>query len=81
MATTQPTAPATIAAQHVTDICQPGKDETTCRYLMFGPGGWLCAKASNMQPMIDARTLRAKGDNCSGSPEFAVPCSPAEARV
>ena len=29
---------------HVDKVCQPGKEEKTCRYLLVGSRGWECGK-------------------------------------
>jgi hypothetical protein len=68
--------PAVINDAHLATACHPGKGETTCAYLTFGPGGWCCAKKSDLQQMIElklaAGTIRAKGNNCSGPPHFEI---------
>jgi hypothetical protein len=54
--------------------CLPGAGHLTCRFLTFAPGGWGCAKRSDLAAYIGKRiaegTMRAQGDNCSGAPEF-----------
>lgn len=65
-----------IIPQVVQDtLCLAGAGKATCRFLTFGPGGWQCAKGSDLEAYLNARvvrgTLQAQGDNCSGFPEFA----------
>ena len=65
---------AQIPGGHERSVCRLGDGEATCAFLMFG-GGWLCAKAvpgiaATVRGRLAAGTMVAKGDNCSGPPEF-----------
>lgn len=60
-----------IPADHVKSVCKPGQAGKTCRYLIFGVGGFRCAKLNQeLKDMLDGRvaedTINAKGDNCPG---------------
>lgn len=63
-------APTRVLDLWVNKACQPGKGPLTCKYLMFGEAGYMCAKGSTFQAFIDTRSLKAQGDNCSGPPDF-----------
>ncbi len=59
---------------HELSVCRVGEGDATCAFLTFG-SGWLCAKAmpgvmATILGRLDAGTLNAKGDNCSGPPDF-----------
>ena len=64
--------------EHLQNVCKFTQGEATCRYLSITPGlpGRMerCSKGSNLQSSIDARgnSMKAKGDNCSGIPDFKV---------
>jgi len=56
-------------------VCKVGKGEKTCSFLGFNNGSVLsCMKGSDMESIIMAKlaenTMKAKGDNCSGPPNF-----------
>ncbi len=58
-----------ITKEYVFEICKPGKQEKTCRYLLMGSKGWECAKTDpSMKAAIDSRvnTMTAKADNRKG---------------
>jgi hypothetical protein len=56
---------------HCENVCKRGQGAATCRFLTFGKG-FSCAKGSGLEPEIQSRadTMRSKGNNCSGPPEF-----------
>ena len=64
--------------EHLREVCKWACEEETCRYLYISPGipGRMecCAKGSDLQYAIDVRgdSMEAKGDNCSGIPEFKI---------
>lgn len=58
-------------------VCRFGGRETTCAFLAMGDG-FFCAKGMpHVAEVIRGRladgTMGAKGDNCSGPPDFEVP--------
>lgn len=58
--------------EHLQTVCRFGQGGAqVCRYLAFG-AELSCAKKSVLQRTIDdkAETMTAKGDNCSGPPDF-----------
>jgi hypothetical protein len=62
-----------ITREQVFKLCLPGSGEKTCAYLTMGPG-WNCAKGESFERAITQRAalglMTAKGNNCSGPPEF-----------
>ena len=63
--------------EHLKEVCKFTQGRLTCRYLCMHPGKETmehCAKGSDLQSTIDARgdTMKAKGDNCSGIPDFQI---------
>ena len=74
--------PVAVTEEQKERLCMTGEttgSSKTCRYLVMS-AGYCCAKGSSLQATIDARvqTMRAKGDNCSGPPNFA-PTQPTQA--
>ena len=63
--------PVEVPDNHRNRVCLGKGGKTTCRFLVFD-GKYKCAKGSQMHNFIESRvgTMGAKGDNCSGSPEF-----------
>lgn len=65
---------------HLEAVCRIGQGEKCCAYLaMGGPvedlPGWTCAKdmptiRAAIALRLAAGTMTAKGDNCSGPPDF-----------
>jgi len=53
-------------------VCRAKQGSESCRYLVMNEEGLACSKGSNLQQTIDdqADSMRAKGDNCSGPPDF-----------
>ncbi len=55
-------------------VCKLGQGAVTCSFLICGDNGFVCAKSSSFESGIRQRlvagTLEAKGDHCSGSPDF-----------
>ena len=63
-----------LPKSHVEQVCKPGKDEETCKYLGIGRDGWICMKLlTDLKPTIDFRSasgqMIAQGDNCPGKQE------------
>lgn len=62
--------------EHVRDVCLFMQGEKICRYLVMLAGSSTrpehCAKGSDLHQAIDfnSKTMAAKGDNCSGPPDF-----------
>lgn len=54
---------------YASDVCKPGTIQC-CRYLVVNAGGFGCAKHTDLHQLLDgrveARTIRAVGDNCPG---------------
>ncbi len=64
-----------ITDGQVFGVCKPGSAEC-CSYLVAGPDGWECGKATpSVYAALTARrlakTMNALGDNCSGPPDFS----------
>lgn len=64
-----------LTKEHLADVCKLGKGAATCSFLTMGGGGFECAKGTAFEAAIRQRwaagTMGAKGDNCSGPPDFA----------
>ena len=58
-------------------VCLFGKGAEACCFLSLGADGFQREKGSSLSALLDARrragTMRALGDNCSGSPDFTLP--------
>lgn len=67
-------APVLLDARHAQSVCRSngGKKKTHCKYLFSEGSGWHCAKGTPLGIIINRRAhlMHAKGDNCSGSPDF-----------
>ena len=54
-----------IEVSQAAEICNLGKGEKCCAYLIMGSDGFECAKGTGFQPGIDERlkegTMKAKG--------------------
>jgi hypothetical protein len=57
-------------------VCKRGKGEETCSFLGMTGKGFHCLKNSSWEKEIKQRrsegSMNAKGDNCSGPPNFTV---------
>lgn len=64
--------PVYIPNGHETTICLIGKKQETCKFLSIDGKGYQCLKNSSLEKIIIERasSMRAKGDNCSGPPDF-----------
>jgi hypothetical protein len=64
----------TVTETQMKTLCKIGKGKECCSYLIYGQGGFVCAKGSPLEQSINARrqakTMNAMGDNCSGAPDF-----------
>ena len=62
--------------KHVDKVCKFGKGAETCSFLALGHDGLSCLKGGSLEGLIRGRraqkTIRAMGDNCSGSPHFST---------
>jgi hypothetical protein len=61
-----------LSQHRVGELCRLGQGPETCRFLLIGPKGACCARGSAFEVVILERlpTMSAKGDNCSGPPDF-----------
>lgn len=77
--------PHKLTDDHSERICQRGKGAVTCSFLMFGGNGFECGKSSSFEggirQKLAAGTLKSKGDNCSGPPNFTPTPSSIEDKV
>lgn len=59
-----------VTAEEFKNLCKAGQGAATCRYITAGPGGFQCAKHTNLHRTIDARvaerTMVATSDLCPG---------------
>ena len=57
-----------INNERLEEICKQGQGEECCRYIVFGPNGFECAKHMRLKTTIDQRVehMTAQGDNCEG---------------
>lgn len=55
---------------YIKDVCRPGEQERTCRYLVSSTKGIECAKLTELKYTLDRRVKEnkfiARGDNCDG---------------
>lgn len=70
-----PKLPQNIPTGHDKEVCKFGQGPATCAFLIIaGEDGLQCAKGSGYERVIQTRlsegTMRAKGEYCSGPPEF-----------
>jgi hypothetical protein len=57
--------------EHVKNVCQLGKGNSCCRYLVIGPKGLECVKniiemKEHLDDRVNAEKMVARGDNCDG---------------
>lgn len=68
--------PAKVPDGHQVNICKFGKGPETCSFLGMTGNEFQCLKGSSLESVIRQRrrenSIRAKGDNCSGPPDFKV---------
>jgi hypothetical protein len=64
--------PTILSKEQVKNICKDGQGSKTCAYLTIGDRQGDCSKGTAFEEAIRVRRLsmRAKGDNCSGPPDF-----------
>ena len=70
-----PKEPVDIPEEKIKTLCKPGDGAATCSFLLAGRGArFSCSKGTAFQATIDNRraagTMGAKGDNCSGPPDY-----------
>ena len=67
-------SPHALPKDYENSVCKIGKGAATCAFLTMGAGGFQCGKDSTVEKAIRERlaegTMRSKGDNCSGAPNF-----------
>lgn len=74
----KPRDPVLLPSGYEDRVCKKGQGAATCCFLGMGghPTGMKCLKGSDFEPAIRENmtrgTMRAKGDNCSGPPEFKI---------
>ena len=65
-----------LSEEHVKEICKMGRGPKTCAFLIMSGKGFECGKGSGVEPCIRMRIaegiMTAKGNNCSGPPNFAL---------
>jgi len=68
--------PVSVTPEHAETVCKSGKGEIACSFLGLGEGGFSCLKKSSFESAIQERrragSIGAKGDNCSGPPDFKI---------
>jgi len=64
--------PVELTVKQSKTLCKDGMGAKTCRFLLYDTGGFKCSKKSDCHSYIQSRAenMRAKGDNCSGPPNF-----------
>lgn len=66
--------PVPVPPEHLDNICKLGQGEAVCAFVGAGADGFSCMKGSAVDATIRQRiasgSMNAKGDNCSGPPEF-----------
>jgi hypothetical protein len=75
-----PKQPTDIPDGHEVMVCKFGKGQSTCAFMILssGSGGLRkqCAKGSHYERIIrdrlEKKSMGAKGDNCSGPPDFTA---------
>jgi hypothetical protein len=63
-----------VTDEFARDVCRVGQGEKCCAFLTFD-GTWMCAKADlglelTIMSRLERGAMTAKGDNCSGPPDF-----------
>jgi hypothetical protein len=63
-----------IPIGHEKNMCLIGSGSTTCSFVGFAENKWNCLKGSSLESTIREKirdgSITAKGDNCSGPPDF-----------
>ncbi len=66
--------PSPLPAGYDATVCKFGKGQETCSFLGMSGNGLRCLKGSPLESNIIQRrredSMGAKGDNCSGPPDF-----------
>jgi hypothetical protein len=75
--------PVDIPSGYEKTVCQPGKGKLTCSFLGMAPA-FQCLKGTAFEAELQRRrqegSMCAKGDNCSGPPDFTVQIQPVAAK-
>lgn len=63
-----------LAMDRVQGLCRIGQGERCCAFLVASAYGFECAKGTSLEETLRIRrlTMNARGDNCSGWPDFTV---------
>lgn len=64
-----------LAESYLEKVCKFGQESLVCRFLVLGTQGLSCAKkTSSFRDTIEQKKgeMRARGNNCSGPPDFIV---------
>jgi hypothetical protein len=57
---------------HRKEVCLIGFMHETCRYVGLGSEGWICIKNAKIAEQLRVASMVARGDNCSGPPDFSA---------
>lgn len=72
--------PSPLPAGYDVAVCKFGKGQATCSFLIVSGDGLQCLKGSSLESAIRQRrqedSMGAKGDNCSGPPDFQKTAEP-----
>lgn len=67
-------SPSPLPPGYLEAVCKLGQGEKACSFLMHDGSNPSCAKGSGFEIIIRQRraegSIRSRGDNCSGPPEF-----------
>ncbi len=73
--------PVPLPAGYEKTVCKRGRRSLTCSFIGMTGDGFRCLKGSTLESEINRRraegSMGAKGDNCSGPPDFTVRTNPA----
>ncbi len=63
-----------IGDDQLFQVCKYRQADLCCSFLTMAPDGFECGKGTPSEAIIRSRreagTMKAKGDNCSGPPDF-----------
>jgi len=58
-----------LTESHVQNVCKPGQEEKSCRFLSMGGSGFTCLKFSSLTETLNNKVskgeMTAKGNNCN----------------
>jgi len=73
--------PVPLPAGYEETVCKRGQRNLTCSFIGATGSGFHCLKGTAFEPEINRRraegSIGARGDNCSGPPDFTVRTQPA----